>query len=73
MLISDNSAIAGQLTQAKTSLEAQELRDQITTLNQQLDKYKRKLKAEKSLSRRLRRRLDQINPKPKEEEHHDND
>lgn len=52
------SELAPGLTQIKTSLEADELRAEIQSLTEQLDRYRRKLKAEKSVSRRLRRRLE---------------
>lgn len=71
MLLSDMPAIAGQLAQAKASMEAQELRDQIGQLTAQLDRTRKNLKAERARCKRLRRRLDQINPT--KEEHHAND
>ncbi|PST47602.1 hypothetical protein COO72_12150 [Bifidobacterium callitrichos] len=55
------SELAPGLTQIKTSLETDELRAEIQSLTERLDRTRRHLKAEKAHSKRLRRRLDQIN------------
>lgn len=52
--------IAPGLAQIKSSLEADALRAEIRDLTERLDRARRHLKAEKSHSKRLRRRLDTI-------------
>ncbi|KAA8815273.1 hypothetical protein CSQ85_12705 [Bifidobacterium rousetti] len=64
--------LAPQLIEAKAAIEADELRAEIQSLTEQLDRYRRKLKAEKSVSRRLRRRLEHThNNTTTSEENHD--
>lgn len=53
--------IAPGLAQIKSSLEADALRAEIRDLTERLDRARRRLKSEKSHSKRLRRKLDQIN------------
>ena len=55
------SELAPGLSQIKTSLEADELRAEIRNLTERLDRTRRHLKSEKAHSKRLRRKLDQIN------------
>ena len=52
--------LAPQLIEAKAAVEADELRAEIQSLTERLDRTRRHLKSEKAHSKRLRRRLDQI-------------
>ncbi|MBW3081768.1 hypothetical protein, partial [Bifidobacterium saguinibicoloris] len=67
MLLAADPDIAMRLTQAKATAEADDLRNQIRELTAQLDKTRRKLKAEKGFSKRLRRKLDALNNQTKED------